>query len=111
LVLNTRLYFLAFPKGMFLEADFANMNQKTYDSIVIGGGIIGAGTARDAALRGFETLLVEKKDFASCTTACSTHFIHGGLRYLRMLEFKLVWQDLHQQEVLPGKPFYVAHYH
>jgi glycerol-3-phosphate dehydrogenase len=68
--------------------------------IIVGGGIIGSGIARDAALRGLDTLLVEKEDFACGTTSRSTRLIHGGLRYLRMLEFKLVWQDLHEREVL-----------
>jgi glycerol-3-phosphate dehydrogenase len=79
---------------------FGNLSQKTFDLIVIGGGIIGTGIARDAALRGLDTLLVEKEDFAFGTTSRSTRLIHGGLRYLRMLEFKLVWQDLHEREVL-----------
>jgi len=79
---------------------FGDLNQKTYDLIVIGGGIIGTGIARDAALRGLDILLVEKEDFACGTTSSSTRLIHGGLRYLRMLEFKLVWQDLHEREVL-----------
>jgi glycerol-3-phosphate dehydrogenase len=76
------------------------MNQKTFDLIILGGGIIGTGIARDAALRGLDTLLVEKEDFACGTTSRSTRLIHGGLRYLRMLEFKLVRQDLHEREVL-----------
>jgi glycerol-3-phosphate dehydrogenase len=79
---------------------FGNLSQKTFDLIVIGGGIIGTGIARDAALRGLDTLLVEKEDFAFGTTSRSTRLVHGGLRYLRMLEFKLVWQDLHEREVL-----------
>jgi len=83
-----------------MKRNFLNLNQKTFDLIVIGGGIIGTGIARDAALRGLNTLLVEKEDFACGTTSSSTRLIHGGLRYLRMLEFKLVWQDLHEREVL-----------
>jgi len=61
-----------------------------YDLIIIGGGITGAGIALDAASRGISTLLVEKKDFASGTSSKSTKLIHGGLRYLKQLEFKLV---------------------
>jgi glycerol-3-phosphate dehydrogenase len=79
---------------------FGSLSHKTFDLIVVGGGIIGTGIARDAALRGLDTLLVEKEDFACGTTSRSTRLIHGGLRYLRMLEFKLVWQDLHEREVL-----------
>ncbi len=83
-----------------MKRNFQSLNQKTFDLIVIGGGIIGTGVARDAALRGLDVLLVEKEDFACGTTSRSTRLIHGGLRYLRMLEVKLVRQDLHEREVL-----------
>jgi glycerol-3-phosphate dehydrogenase len=83
-----------------LKRDFSALSQGTFDLIIIGGGIIGTGVARDAALRGLRTLLVEKEDFASGTTSRSTRLIHGGLRYLRMLDFKLVRQDLHEREIL-----------
>jgi glycerol-3-phosphate dehydrogenase len=83
-----------------MKRNFRNLNQKNFDLIVIGGGIIGTGIARDAALRGLDTLLVEKDDFACGTTSNSTHLIHGGLRYLRMLDFRLVRQDLYEREIL-----------
>ncbi|MBZ0253479.1 MAG: FAD-dependent oxidoreductase, partial [Candidatus Methylomirabilis sp.] len=54
-----------------------------YDLIVIGGGVNGAGIARDAAMRGLSTLLLEKYDFAAATTGASSGMIHGGLRYLQ----------------------------
>ena len=63
---------------------------QTNDIIVIGGGITGAGIALDAAARGLKVLLVEKNDFASGTSSRSTKLIHGGLRYLKQLDFKLV---------------------
>ena len=56
--------------------------QPLYDIAVIGGGINGCGVARDAAGRGFKTLLVEADDLASATSSASTKLIHGGLRYL-----------------------------
>ena len=62
----------------------------TYDLVVIGGGITGAGIALDAATRGLKTLLLEKQDFASGTSSRSTKLIHGGLRYLKQLEVNLV---------------------
>jgi len=62
----------------------------TYDIIIIGGGITGAGIALDASLRGLSVLLVEKADFASGTSSKSTKLIHGGLRYLKQFEFCLV---------------------
>lgn len=83
-----------------MKRDFNTLTQDTFDLIVIGGGIIGTGIARDASLRGLHTLLVEKEDFAFGTTSSSSRLIHGGLRYLRMLEFKLVRQDLMERETL-----------
>ena len=61
-----------------------------YDLLVIGGGITGAGIALDAAARGLKTALIEKDDFAFGTSSRSTKLIHGGLRYLKQLEFGLV---------------------
>ncbi len=63
---------------------------KTYDLIVIGGGVTGAGIALDAASRGLKTALIEKNDFASGTSSKSTKLIHGGLRYLKQFEIGLV---------------------
>jgi len=83
-----------------MKRDFKAVAGKTYDVIVIGGGIVGAGVARDTTLRGLDTLLLEKEDFGSGTTSRSTRLVHGGLRYLRQLEFKLVRQDLSEREVL-----------
>src|SRR6187402_759460 len=79
--------------------DFSYLNRKeiisklagqSCDLIVIGGGITGAGIALDAASRGLKTALVEKNDFAFGTSSRSTKLIHGGLRYLKQLEFGLV---------------------
>jgi len=61
-----------------------------WDLLIIGGGITGAGIALDAASRGIKTTLVEKNDFASGTSSKSTKLVHGGLRYLKQLEFALV---------------------
>jgi glycerol-3-phosphate dehydrogenase len=83
-----------------LKRDFNALGQGTFDLIVIGGGIVGAGVARDAALRGLNTLLVEKDDFGCGTTSRSSRLVHGGLRYLRMFDIKLVHQDLHEREIL-----------
>ena len=83
-----------------MQRDFNTLSHGVFDLIIIGGGIIGTGVARDAARRGLRTLLVEKEDFAYGTTSRSTRLIHGGLRYLRMLDFKLVRQDLKEREIL-----------
>ncbi|WP_379545876.1 glycerol-3-phosphate dehydrogenase [Qipengyuania sp. DSG2-2] len=72
----------------------------TYDLLVIGGGINGAGIARDAAGRGLSVLLVEKEDLAQATSSASTKLVHGGLRYLEHYEFRLVRESLKEREVL-----------
>ncbi len=71
-----------------------------YDLIVIGGGINGAGIARDAAQRGMNVALLEKNDFSSGTTQAPTRLIHGGLRYLEHFEFPLVYESLREREIL-----------
>ena len=76
------------------------MTEGTIDLLVIGGGINGAGIARDAAGRGLSVLLVEKDDLASATSSASSKLIHGGLRYLEQYEFRLVAEALAEREVL-----------
>ena len=71
-----------------------------YDLAIIGGGINGAGIARDAAGRGLRVLLVEQNDLASGTSSASTKLVHGGLRYLEHGAFKLVREALAEREVL-----------
>src|ERR1700694_3144566 len=70
------------------------------DVVVIGGGITGAGIALDAASRGLKVALVEKQDFAEGTSSRSTKLIHGGLRYLKNLEFKLVHEVGQERKTL-----------
>ena len=72
------------------------------DLLVVGGGINGAGIARDAAGRGLSVTLVEKSDLASATSSWSSKLIHGGLRYLEQYEFRLVREALREREVLLG---------
>lgn len=66
------------------------LHSESFDLLIIGGGITGAGIALDAASRGLKTALIEKNDFAFGTSSRSTKLIHGGLRYLKQLEFGLV---------------------
>lgn len=76
---------------------------RTYDLVVIGGGINGVGIAADAAGRGLSVLLCEKDDLASHTSSASSKLIHGGLRYLEHKEFRLVREALAEREVLMAK--------
>ena len=71
-----------------------------FDLCIIGGGINGTGIARDAAGRGLSVVLLEARDLAAGTSSASTKLIHGGLRYLEYLEFKLVRESLKEREVL-----------
>jgi len=70
------------------------------DVVVIGGGMAGAGVARDLALRGASVALFEKGDFASGTSSKSSKLIHGGLRYLELFDFKLVRESLREKRTL-----------
>ena len=72
------------------EATLEALGEGTFDVAIIGGGINGAGVARDAALRGLKVCLLEQGDFASGTSSKSTKIAHGGLRYLRNFEIGLV---------------------
>lgn len=80
-----------------------------YDLIIVGGGITGAGTARDAALRGLSTLLLEKRDFASGVSSKTTRLIHGGLRYLANFEIDLVAESLRERDILRRQAPYLIH--
>ena len=70
------------------------------DVLVVGGGVVGAGTALDAATRGLSVGLVEARDFASGTSSRSSKLLHGGLRYLEMLDFGLVREALHERGLI-----------
>ena len=74
--------------------------EREFDLIVIGGGITGAGVARDAASRGMSVALIEAQDFAQGTSSRSSKLIHGGLRYLENLEFHLVFESLAERRLL-----------
>ncbi len=71
-------------------ASILKLESESFDLLIIGGGITGAGIALDSTTRGLKTALVEKKDFAFGTSSRSTKLVHGGLRYLKQLEFGLV---------------------
>ena len=78
----------------------AARRRETFDLLVIGGGITGAGIARDAALRGLKVALVEKTDFAAGTSSKSSKLVHGGLRYLEHAQFRLVFEGTNERALL-----------
>lgn len=78
------------------------MQRETFDVVIIGGGVTGAGAALDAATRGLTVALIEQRDFASGTSSRSSKLIHGGLRYLEQLEFGLVREARHEQGLMLG---------
>jgi glycerol-3-phosphate dehydrogenase len=82
---------------------------ETFDVLVVGGGVTGAGVALDAASRGLKTALVEKGDFASGTSSKSSKMIHGGIRYLQQREIRLVYENLaERQRLLDNAPHLVS---
>lgn len=76
------------------------MRDEAFDLLVVGGGIVGAGVARDAACRGLRTALVERGDFASGTSGKTSRLVHGGLRYLRNARVGLVRQSVRERDLL-----------
>jgi len=78
----------------------AGLDGASVDAVVIGGGMAGAGVARDVALRGASVALFEKGDFASGTSSKSSKLIHGGLRYLELMDFGLVRESLRERKTL-----------
>src|SRR5260370_38258148 len=84
------------------EAAFEALERETLDVLVIGGGIVGTGIARDLSLRGLKVALVEQHDLASGTSSPPTRPIHRGRRYLRMFAFALWGTARRQREVLLG---------
>src|SRR4051794_6201705 len=79
------------------EADLRRLADESWDVLVVGGGIVGAGAMLDAASRGLKVALVEQDDIAAGTSSRSSRLIHGGLRYLRQLDIALVREALHER--------------
>lgn len=82
------------------EKIIAKMESETFDVLVIGGGITGAGIAVDATMRGMDVALVEMQDFAGGTSSRSTKLVHGGLRYLKQFEVKMVAEVGKEREIV-----------
>lgn len=91
-------------KKSFSPADRAvhrqRLQNQVFDLVIVGGGINGAGVARDACLRGMKVALIEARDFASGTSSKSSKLIHGGIRYLENFEFHLVFEALSERKKL-----------
>ncbi len=73
---------------------------KTFDLLIIGGGITGCGVARDAAMRGLDVALFEREDFASGTSGRSSRLVHGGIRYLEQRQIHLVHESIRERQTL-----------
>lgn len=84
-------------------------DQSRYDLIVIGGGITGCGVAYEAAVRGASVLVLEQGDFAEGTSSRSTKLIHGGIRYLKQFDFRLVREGVHERQSLIEQIPYLVH--
>ena len=82
------------------RAALDRMREERFDVVVIGGGVVGAGCALDAATRGLSVALVEARDFAAGTSSRSSKLIHGGLRYLEQRDFRLVREALRERSLL-----------
>ncbi|MEL6489728.1 MAG: glycerol-3-phosphate dehydrogenase/oxidase [Cyanobacteria bacterium J06621_3] len=93
---------------MSTQPPLSDLAQQRFDLIVIGAGINGAGTARDAAMRGLKTLLIDKGDWGGAV-GWSSRLIHGGLRYLEYLEFDLVRESLRERERLLSNSPHLVH--
>src|SRR5712691_1056754 len=81
-------------------ASIERMSREEFDVVIIGGGVTGAGAAVDAATRGLRTALIEARDYAAGASSKSSKLIHGGLRYLEMLDFGLVREALTERGLL-----------
>src|SRR6266498_1493466 len=83
-----------------MQRDLDALTSETFDLLILGGGITGAGAALDAASRGWRVALIDKGDFASGTSSASSKLVHGGLRYLEHGAFPLVYEALHERALL-----------
>lgn len=100
------------------QQQWQSLPQHLWDLIIIGGGITGAGVAREATRRGLKTLLIEQTDYSWGTSSRSSKMVHGGLRYIAQGEIRLTWHSLTERERLlreaPGlverMGYYFAHY-
>ncbi len=91
------------------QQNISKLKSNHFDVVIIGGGITGAGVARDAALRGIRIALIESNDFAYGTSSRSSKLVHGGIRYLENFEFHLVFEALSERTKLFEMTPHLAH--
>lgn len=92
-----------------MKRNLAELSNNTYDVLIVGGGIYGAWTALDAALRGLSVVLVEKGDFGSATSSNSLKVIHGGLRYLQHADFRRLRRSIRERTTLMRIAPHIVH--
>ena len=96
------------PRPFVRSRSLAALRDETFDLVVVGGGVTGAGVVLDAASRGLRAALIERNDFASGTSSKSSKLVHGGLRYLQQGEIGLVYEALaERQRLLQNAPHLV----
>jgi glycerol-3-phosphate dehydrogenase len=88
------------PEFFRMKRDVTQLENGPFDLLVVGGGIYGAWTAYDAALRGLKVAIIDKRDWAAGTSSATSKLLHGGLRYLEYLRFGLVKKSLRERELL-----------
>ena len=87
------------PRLIHQSSPLDELAKTHFNTLIVGGGIVGAGILRDLSLHGIDTLLVEKKDFSSQTSQSSSKMLHGGIRYLENFDFALVYEALHEKNL------------
>src|SRR5438270_10212503 len=92
-----------------MKRDLQPLAEGSFDLLILGGGITGAGVALDATLRGLRVALIDKGDFASGTSSISSKLVHGGLRYLEHGDFRLVYEALHERRLLLHNAPHLVH--
>src|SRR5438477_5752774 len=92
-----------------MKRDVDRFQDRTFDVVILGGGITGAGVALDVVLRGSRVALIDQGDFASGTSSVSSKLIHGGLRYLEHGSFRLVYEALHERRLLLRNAPHLVH--
>src|ERR671930_2802648 len=92
-----------------MKRDVSALRDNSFDLLILGGGITGAGVALDAALRGLRVALIDRGDFASGTSSVSSKLVHGGLRYLEHGGFHLVYEALRERALLLRNASHLVH--